>query len=158
MNKEGKYLLIGIGASVTATAAYYAMKMISGTNKPLKNTMKKYKCRVDGMSDDEFSDITIMKGDESSANQEQDSEQSVPLSRINYHKQRKLREYRPESREKDLSRKRINIEQIFEQQSRDSSQDSENERFEQWQRKREMQRMFYAQIHIFDSCFFYKFH
>lgn len=80
-----------------------------------------------------------MKGDEYLKNHDMVSEQSVPLSRINNHKQRKLR-YVPQDDDSEVSKQRkAQVDQILEQNSRDGSVDSEEERFLEWQKRREMQ-------------------
>lgn len=111
---------------------------MNGGKSNKQSKMKKYKWQVDGLSDDEFSDITVMK-EEDSAYKDQLSEQSIPLSRINYHKQKKTKE---NNKKDDVSitenKRKHNVEKILEEHSRGSSHDSEEERFIEWQKRREM--------------------
>ena len=80
-----------------------------------------------------------MKGDEYHKHDDMVSEQSVPLSRIYNHKQRKLR-YIPQDDDSSVSKQRkAQVEQILEHNSRENSVDSEEERFLEWQKRREMQ-------------------
>ena len=59
MSKESKYVVLGLGASLAATAAYCGYKLIHKGDAKLQGNLKKYKCQVDGLSDDEVSPSQI---------------------------------------------------------------------------------------------------
>ena len=136
MKSENKLMILGIGASLTA--AYCAYKLWS-SKKQEEKPRKRAKPRVvdvDGSSDNGLSDIdiTIINGDNNETF-DKFTETSVPLSRINFHKQKK--------REVDTLTFSSSKETIMQKKQsdilRDLSVDSEDEKFKQWQAMRERQ-------------------
>ena len=136
MNSDSKYMILGIGASLTA--AYWAYKMWSSKkqSKKQKKAAKRRVVDVDSSSENGLSDIdiTIINGDNNDTI-DKFTETSVPLSRINYHKQKKV--------EMDSATFTSSTDHVMEKKPvdilRDLSVDSEDEKFKQWQAMRERQ-------------------
>jgi hypothetical protein len=152
MTSNNKLLLVGIGASLAAAYCTYRM-----TNRPKQKSARNKKFikvrDVDGNSEEGLSDveIEIINGEESITQDDpidKFTEASVPLSRVNYQRQKQIirgedtvtvtswgitQNLPQKFRKGKRGRKAVQKEPPI----RDLSVDSEEEKFQQWQRERE---------------------
>jgi hypothetical protein len=155
MNTDKKLIVLGIGASLAAAFCTYKLSSSKKQPKTKKKTKKEIAkrvvdvegCSMSGLSD---VDITIINGEDGTqpVNQDQFTETSVPLSRVNYQRQKQIirgvevesvtssdvtETIVPKHQKANRGRQRS----PKKQEPRSSSVDSEEERFLQWQTQRE---------------------